>query len=111
MPATPVHPANALPFQRVAPLFVGELQVHRGLFGFLAVQLLQADAAREGIALVPHDPSESHELAVVDGDDLSEVVGLLDVVPADPDEAVGFGLEGVDADAWFVEAHSPPPSV
>lgn len=91
--------------ERVAPVLVREFQVLGGLLGLIAVELLQADVAREDVALVPHNPSESHELVVGDGDDLSHDVGRLDVVSADPDEAVGVGLEGVDADAGIVEAH------
>lgn len=91
--------------ERVAPVLVGELQVLGGLLGIVAVEFLKADVPREHVAVVPHNPSESHELVVGDGDGLSHVEGLFDVVAADPDEAVGVGLEEVDADAKFVEAH------
>lgn len=91
--------------ERVAPVLVGKFQALGSLLGLPAVEFLKADVAREGVALVTHNPSESHELVVGDGDDLSHDVGLFDVVAADPDEAVGVGLEGVDADAGFVEAH------
>lgn len=65
------------------------------------------DAARS-IALVPHNPSANRMSSLSSMATIFSEVVALDVVPADPDEAVGFGLEGVDADAWLVEAHSPP---
>lgn len=90
---------------RGTPVLVGQSEVLGSLLPLLAGELLQIHEARLGVALEPHNPSEGAEVVAVDGDDLSQLDGAVDILAARPDEAVRVGVEGVDVDAWFVEAH------
>lgn len=91
--------------QRVAPVFVGQREVFGRLLPLHAGEFLQEHEPRLGVALEAHNPSEGPELVAVEGDDLSHLDGAVDILAPRPDDAVGLGVEEIDVDPWFVEAH------